>query len=248
MPATITKNDIETGLAHLGVKPGMMLEVHCSLSSFGHVDGGALTVIEAIKGLIGTDGAIVMPSYKFSPNLPLSEADKALGLTSKIKLLTDENEKSAMGIVANAFKRMPDVVTGDGTFRVSAWGKDAKQHTATGFQHLIDSNGYALLLGVDIYRMSSMHYVEDCMPAEIENKFAPSEEARKIYPESEWFIEAWEPTAKPWYTIQSRAYEKGYIVDTMIGDAKCMLVQVGNVIELYRHALINEPLELYGLV
>jgi len=248
MRTSITKTEIETGLSQLGVKAGMMLAVHCALSSFGHVDGGAPAVIDAIKSVVGTDGAIVMPSYKFSPNLPLSETDKALGLTLKIKLLTDENEKSAMGIVADTFKKMSDVVTGEGTFRVSAWGKDAEKQAATGFQHLIDSGGYALLLGVDIYRLSAMHYVEDCMPAIIKNKFAPSEAARKIYPKSEWLIEAWKPTAKPWYTIQSRAYEKGYIVDTMIGDAKCMLVQVGNVVDLYRQALINEPFELYELV
>lgn len=42
----------------------------------------------------------------------------------------------------------PDVQTGRGIFRVSAWGKDAVRH-ADGFQHLIDSGGYALLLGVD---------------------------------------------------------------------------------------------------
>lgn len=246
MPA-LTKIEIENGLAQLGVKVGMMLEVHCSLSSFGTVDGGAFTIIEAIKNVVGTDGAILMPSFKFSPNLPLNETDKKLGLTLKIKILQDENDKSAMGIISDTFRKMPDVVTGKGITRVSAWGKDATKHASTGFQYLIDSGGYALLLGVDIYSMSSMHYVEDSLPNEIKNKFVPSEEARKIYPESEWFIESWMPSVKPWYTIQNRAYEKGYIVDTMIGAAKCMLVQVKKVTEIYKHALLNEPFELYGL-
>jgi aminoglycoside N3'-acetyltransferase len=243
----ITKTEIENGLAHLGVKAGMMLAVHCSLSSFGQVDGGALTVIDALKNVAGPDGAVVMPSFKLSTDLPLDEADKRLGLTQKIKILQDESEKSRMGIVSDTFRKMPDVITGGGLFRISAWGKDAQKHASTGFQYLIDSAGYALLLGVDIYRMSAMHYVEDCLPVEIKNKFAPSQEAREIYPESEWHIEAWEPAAKPWYTIQDRAYENGYIADAMIGNAKCMLVQVKNVVELYRKALQTEPFELYGL-
>ncbi|MCL1819800.1 MAG: AAC(3) family N-acetyltransferase [Oscillospiraceae bacterium] len=241
------QTEIETGLTSLGVKPGMMIEVHCSLSSFGYVDGGALTIINSLKNIVGKDGAIVMPSFKDSPNLPLNENDKKLGITLKIKLLKGDEEKSGMGIVSDMFRKMPDVITGKGQFRVSAWGKDAEKHAADWFNHLIDSDGYALLLGVDIYKMSSMHYVEDNLPMEIKNLFKPSEEARKIYPESEWFIESWSPVAKPWYVIQNRAYEKGYIKDIFIGNAKCMLVQIKNTIELYRQALRDNPFELYGL-
>ena len=246
MPNSISKTEIENGLIHLGVKPGMMLEVHCSLSSFGNVDGGALTVIEALKHSVGTNGAVVMPSFKFSLPLPLDEVDKNLGLKLKIRILQDDDEPSGMGIVSDTFRKMPNVVTGQGLFRVSAWGKDAEKHSA-GFQYLIDSDGYALLIGVDIYRMSSMHYVENCLPDKIRDLFRPSKDARKRYPESQWFIEAWTPLVKPWYTIQEKAYEKGYIVDSMIGNSKCMLVQVKNVLEIYRYALQNEPFKLYGL-
>jgi len=246
LSVTISKDEIENGLRKLGVKSGMMLEVHCSLSSFGNVEGGALTIIDVFKNIIGTKGAIVMPSYKLSPLLPLDENDKKLGLTIKIKYLHNENEKTSMGIVSDTFRKMPDVVTGEGVFRVSAWGKDAKKHSS-GFHHLIDSNGYALLIGVDIYSMSSMHYVEDVLPDKIKNLFKPSEEAKKIYPESEWFIETWEPPIKSWYIIQEEAYKKGYINDCMIGNSKCMLVKVKDVINIYRDALINEPYKLYGI-
>ncbi|MCL2084121.1 MAG: AAC(3) family N-acetyltransferase [Oscillospiraceae bacterium] len=247
MAISITHEDLEKGFMRLGIKSGMMLEVHCSLSSFGHVEGGAAAVIGALKNAVGINGAIVMPSFKDSPDLPLNETDKSLGLTLKIKLLKGDEERSGMGIVSDTFRKMPDVVTGAGQFRVSAWGKDAEKHAANWFNYLINSGGYALLLGVDIYKMSSMHYVESSLPNEIKNLFKPSEEARKIYPESEWFIEAWVPSAKPWYTIQERAYEKGYITDTIIGNSKCMLVDVQPVIELYRQALQANPFELYGL-
>jgi len=247
MSMSISKTEIENSLIRLGVKPGMMLEVHCSLSSFGHVDGGALTIINTLKNLVGTNGAILMPSFKDSPNLPLNETDKRLGLTLKIKLLKGDEERTGMGIVSDTFRKMPDVITGEGQFRVSAWGKDAEKHAADWFNHLIDSDGYALLLGVDIYKMSSMHRAEDCLPDEIKRKFAPPEDAKKIYPETEWFIEAWLPKTKPWHIIQNRAYENGYINDTMIGNAKCMLVQVKNTVALYRQALKEQPFELYGL-
>lgn len=230
----------------LGVKPGMALEVHCSLSKLGFVDGGAETIINAIKQVVGNDGAIVMPSFLLSPNLPLNETDRKLGLTAKIRILQGDDELNAMGIVSDTFRRMPDVITGQGIFRVSAWGRDADKHSL-GFQHLIDTNGWALLLGVDIYRLSSMHYVEDSLPAEISNRFKPSKEALELYPADQWFIEAWEPPVKPWYTIQDRAYENGFIRDGMIGNGKCMLLQVREVVELYRQALQTDPFGLYGL-
>ena len=246
MSLMVTKLDVENGLRKLGVKTGMALEVHCSLRKFGHVDGGAATIINAIKLVVGNDGAIIMPSFMLSPNLPLNDTDKELGLTLKIKILQGDDDRSAMGIVSDTFRKMPDIITGQGLFRVSAWGKDVDKHSL-GFQHLIDTNGWALLLGVDIYRLSSMHYVEDSLPAEIKNKFKPSKEALELYTEDQWFIEAWEPTIKPWYTIQKRAYENGFIKDGMIGDCKCMLLRVREVVELYRQALQTDPFGLYGL-
>lgn len=246
MTVTVTETDLINGFRALGVKEGMMLEVHCSMSSFGNIQGGAETIINSIKAVVGDEGAIIMPSFKLSPNFPLSENDKKLGLKLKIKKLVNDDEKSAMGIVSDAFRKMPDVMTGDGLFRVSAWGKDVEKH-AQGFRYLIDSAGYALLLGVDIYRMSSMHYVEDYLPDLIKNKFKPSDEARALYPESEWFIESWAPSIKPWYAIQDAAYHLRYIQDCMIGNSKCMLVQVQETTKLYRNALQTEPFKLYGL-
>ncbi len=246
MSSVVTRSEIESGLRELGVTAGMALEVHCSLSKFGYVDGGAVTIINALKHVAGNDGAIVMPSFMLSPNLPLNDTDKELGLTVKIKILQGDEEPSAMGIVSDTFRRMPDVITGQGIFRVSAWGRDAGKHSL-GFQHLLDSNGWALLLGVDIYRLSSMHYVEDSLPAEIRNKFEPSKAARELYPEDQWLIEAWEPSTKPWYTIQNKAYEKGFIKDGMISDCRCMLLKVREVVELYRQALQTDPFGLYGI-
>lgn len=246
MSSIITKLDIENGLRKLGVKNGMALEVHCSLSKFGYVDGGAATVINALMQVVGKEGAIVMPSFMLSPNIPLNDTDRKLGLTLKIKILQSDEERNAMGIVSDTFRKMSDVITGQGLFRVSAWGQDADKHSL-GFQHLLDQNGHALLLGVDIYRLSSMHYVEDILPDDIKNKFKPSNEARKLYPDGQWLIEAWEPSVKPWYTIQNKAYENGYIKDGYIGDCKCMLLKVRDVVELYRQALETNPFELYGM-
>jgi len=242
----LTKNDISEGLTQLGIKPGMALEVHSSLSSFGHVQGGAEDVINALKEAVGKEGTIVMPSFRLSENLPLSQDDLQLGLTSKIRILPEDAGHSAMGIVADTFRKCPGTLTGNGVFRVSAWGKEAARH-CEGLGHLINHDGYALLLGVDIYRLSAMHYAEDAMPAEIRRRFKASEEARSRYPETEWLIEAWDPVEKPWYKIQALAYDHGLITDIPIGSAKCMFFKVKPVITLYRDALRCAPFDLYGI-
>lgn len=130
---------------------------------------GAKALIETLMAIVDNEGAIVMPSFKHSSPFPLDETDRRLGLTLKIKNLQDDEEPSGMGIISDTFRKMPGVVTGQGLFRVSAWGKDRDKH-AQGFQYLIDINGWALLLGVDIYSMSSMHYVEDIyLPRYVKN-------------------------------------------------------------------------------
>ncbi|QHQ60834.1 hypothetical protein Ana3638_08700 [Anaerocolumna sedimenticola] len=93
----VTKSQIIAGLRDLGIKEEMELEVHSSLSSFGIVDGGAKTVIDALKEVLGQNGSIFMPALRLSPELPLSETDKKLGIFRKIKVLSPDNTRSAMG-------------------------------------------------------------------------------------------------------------------------------------------------------
>ena len=58
----VTKNELKNQLIKLGIEPGMILEVHSSLSSFGELDGGAITVIDTLKELVTDEGSIFMPA------------------------------------------------------------------------------------------------------------------------------------------------------------------------------------------
>ncbi len=93
MSTIVSKSDIVNSLKSLGARKGMALEVHCSLGKFGYVEGGAETLISALKHIVSEEGAIVMPSFKLSPKLPLTDRDREMGLTSKIKILQNEGEK-----------------------------------------------------------------------------------------------------------------------------------------------------------
>ena len=241
----LSREEIIAGLYQLGVKNGMDIAVHSSLSSLGYVAGGAVTVIEALKEVVGMEGSIFMPALRLSPELPLDEIDRKNGLLRKIRILSEDEPRSAMGLIADTFRLMPDTIVGEGVFAASAWGKQAKEVTNM-FQYLIDHDGKAVMIGVDIYRLTAMHHVEEYLPAEI-SEIIKSPRLKELYDPDQWFVEDGKAPVKAWYTIQEMAYEKGYIRDGMIGKAKCMLMDIPNVVGLYKEELIKDPYKLYGV-
>ncbi len=58
----VTKQELKQALSDLGVSKGMTLEVHSSLSSFGNLEGGAMTLIDTLKELVTEEGSIFMPT------------------------------------------------------------------------------------------------------------------------------------------------------------------------------------------
>ena len=108
----VTKEGLRRALTELGISRGMILEVHCSLSSFGRLEGGAMTVIDTLKELVGSEGSIFMPALRLSPEYELTEEDRAMGITVKIRKLPPGAERTAMGLVADTFRRLPDTFAG----------------------------------------------------------------------------------------------------------------------------------------
>ena len=243
----INKQELIKAFSEIGVCKGDILEVHSSLSSFGHVDGGAETVIEALIECVGSRGSIFMPALRLGPPLDLTEEDKRMGVTVKIKVLPESCSRTDMGIIADTFRSRPDVVTGDGVIRTSGWGLHAEEAAKGGLDYAIHNGGKALLLGVDIYKLTAMHYMEDALPSEISRIFAPTEEVNRKYPPDEWFMECGEPPVKPWYTIQRMAFERGIIKDGYIGKCRYMLFNILDVVSIYRSELERDPFGLYGL-
>jgi len=243
----MNKTELIEELKKVGLEEGMEIEVHSSLSSFGNIEGGAETVIEALMECVTKQGSIFMPSLCFGPEMELAEEDRNMGITTKIKILPEDEPRTAMGIIADTFRQRDDVITGTGMTRTSGWGLHADEAAKGGLNYVIRNGGKALLLGVDIYKLTAMHYMEDVMPEEINDMFAPTEEVSNKYPEDEWLVECGEPPVKPWYTIQDMAYKKGLIKEGYIGKCKYMFFDIWDVVSLYRKELETNPFKLYGL-
>lgn len=243
----VTKEQLKNSLAELGVSAGMTLEVHCSLSSFGKLVGGAETVIDTLKELVTEEGSIFMPALRFSRELELSDEDRRLGITVKIKILDPDTERTAMGIVADTFRRMPGTFCGRDTISTAGWGRHGAEALTGGLDYPIHNGGKALLLGVDIYKLTAMHYVEDCTPEDIGRRYQPTEEINRIYPPEQWLVEAGHPPKKAWYTIQEMAFERGLIRQAQIGGCRAMFFDIKQVISIYENELKRDPYGLWGL-
>ena len=113
----VTKQDIIKSFKDLGVMPTDVLLVHSSLKSFGHVEGGAETVIEALKEVV-CDGTLVMPALR-QRNFENAYKDWDVNTTP-----------SDVGLITETFRKTKGVLrSNQETHSVCAYGKDAKYLT-----------------------------------------------------------------------------------------------------------------------
>jgi aminoglycoside 3-N-acetyltransferase len=156
----VTKIDIIAGLYALGLEAGAGVMVHSSLKSFGHVDGGAQAVIEALMEVLTPQGTLLLPS--FNHDEPFH--DDGPGVYDPRRTPTSN------GAIPDRFWRMPGVLRSlDPTHPIAAWGRHSQRYTHAHHRTLTmgpqsplgllaADGGWGLLLGVD-YGANTFHHV-----------------------------------------------------------------------------------------
>jgi len=248
----VTKEDIKVGFQRLGIKEGSILGVHSSLSSFGYVEGGANAVLEALFETVGYTGTIVMSTYLLGRPVELTEEDIARGISWKVKRFAfdDLSTPSGMGIIANTFRRHPDVVRwNDPIHSVSAWGKDADVFCQS-FKPLVEAGGKILLLGVQMDRCSALHIAEERvqLPENIRKlmKWEVPAELLKVYSPDKWLIGC-KGVWGDFLIVQEEAEKLGLIDSTTIGAATVRLFEAKSMVDLYEKLLIENPYRMFGI-
>ncbi len=158
----LAKENLKEGLQKLGLRAGMNLMVHSSLSRFGYVEGGADTVIDALEEILTPEGTLLMPS--FNHEAPYGEG----------KIFDVRETPTVNGIIPDTFWRRPDVLRSvNPTHPFAAWGKNALRYTAdhqktdamgvdSPLYRLMEDGGWCLLLGIGYTRNTFHHVVETC--------------------------------------------------------------------------------------
>lgn len=144
-------------LLELGVTPGGILLVHTSFSKVKPVDGGPKGLIRALQTALGPEGTLVMPSMSYDDDHPF---DKRLSPCPE------------MGVVADTFWRLPNVLRSDNNHAFAAAGPLAETITAPhpiDVPHGLNSpvgrvyelGGQILLLGVGHDADTTIHLSEN---------------------------------------------------------------------------------------
>jgi aminoglycoside 3-N-acetyltransferase len=156
----VTREDIVTGLRALSLTAGSGVMVHSSLKSFGHIEGGALAVIEALMTVLTPRGTLLMPS--FNHRAPFEDGGPGYYHPGETP--------TTNGAIPDLFWRLPGVSRSlDPTHPIAAWGHNSRRYTQNHHRTLtmgpqsplgllcVDG-GYGLLLGVG-YGANTFHHV-----------------------------------------------------------------------------------------
>ena len=156
-------------LKDIGVREGKPLLVHASLRSVGEIEGGAETLVEAFREVLGANGTLLVPAFTsqrrdpaLRENAPASQDEiEALRRTIPpydLKLTPCDLE--SVGRFAETIRLQPDAFRSDHPgFSFAAMGGQAKYFTEnTPFHYPLGSDsplarlhtqgGYVLLIGV----------------------------------------------------------------------------------------------------
>lgn len=176
----LSRQDLVEGLRQLGVREGMTLEVHSSMSRFGYVIGGSQTVVDALMDAVGYNGTLVMPlqassntepSYWENPPLERQLWQKARdGIPAYDP---DATEFNWMGAVVNNLNRRHGAYRSShpscGFVTFGRYGKliahtqdldfGLSENSPLGTMYGLP-NTYILLLGVDYDNCTAMHLSE----------------------------------------------------------------------------------------
>lgn len=221
----VTKSDIITGLKDIGLGTGDSVVVHSSLSSFGEVEGGADTVVDAILEVIGKQGTLVVPTFNPSPGI-----------------FDPDTTPSTCGAVAEGVRRRPDAIRSHHpTHSVAAIGRLADILTeghqsahafgrGSALFNLLQANGKVLMLGVDMTSNSMVYvaeeiarvpYLDRSLSAEIRNPLG------KVF--QKWVRR---PGCSDGFdSLEESLQENNVVSEAMIGQCRARLMTARNLIK-----------------
>ena len=177
--SALTRQELVNQLQHIGLKEGMIVEVHSSLKSIGFVVGGATTVNDALKQAVGLQGTIVMPCqcsdnteplFWQNPPILLKLADKVRDNTPGYDVYTSDVHHMG-ALVENLRGRKDTCHSYHPNSAFIANGADAKHLMAnqpisfplyknSPLEKMYDMDGYVLLIGTDYEHCTAMHLGE----------------------------------------------------------------------------------------
>lgn len=246
----ITRQEIVQDLRNLGLRPGMTVLVHSSLSSLGWVEGGAETVIEALLEAVSPGGTVL------APTLTGTERDSP----EEPPVFDPASSACWTGRIPETFRVRPEARRsrhpthsvsgiGPGTASLIEGHEYADTPCAEGtpYMRLAQTGGKILLLGVTHESNTCLHMVEEVAgaPYHMQPEPAPARVARDdgSWEEIPTRLHLWRwdrnfPKVDPLLT------GRGAQTSGWVGQADSRLIDVGAMTEVLLPILERDPLFL----
>ena len=227
---SVTRIDIIRDLQAMGLKSGDDVMVHSSLSSIGHVEGGALTAVEAFLDLLGEEGTLMVPTFTHSgcqyfdplvtPSLNGAITEAARGVPGAVRSLHPTHAATAIG--PDAKNLVDDLDRG-------ALGRDCA------LDRLCKKGGYVLLLGVDQKSNSTIHIGEDYAGDDRHKSISPENPKVVIlnhpeHGEMEVTLTEMMGGTVAFDRMEEVLRERNQLTDGKVGEARCQLMKGGEII------------------
>lgn len=249
-----TRTSLAKKFSELGLKEGMVVVVHSSLSAFGWVCGGPVAVIQALMDVVGMDGTIVMPTQSADNSDP---SDWENPPVPQEWWETIRNEMPAydptytptrgMGQIVETFRSFPHVKrSSHPMYSFAAWGKYAEtilseQPLEAGFGpqsplgKLYHLDGYILLLGVTHDSNTSLHLAEHAISnkKKVQKGTVIMENGKRVwktYEEIEYDSDPFEALGQAFETAHP-------VKKAIIGQAECRFMKQREAVDFARHWL-----------
>ncbi len=248
--ATYQYNQICSTLKSLGLPTGATVMVHSSLRSFGWVNGGAQTIIEALVQSVGPEGNVLMPTLTGSR-----------ALNAKNPPRFDVRQTPCWtGRIPETFRQRPDALRSlHPTHSVAIIGPQkhdlARDHQLsptpcgkeTPYFRLAERDGYVLLFGVDLESVTLFHTVEELaevpyhmQPELVDAVVIDQDGKEKIYRTG---IHQY-GTPRNFSIMEPRLEDAGVLKKRKVLDSTTCLIRAQPLVELTLEALRRDPLLL----
>jgi len=165
----LRKDGLKESLAELGIRSGQAVVVHAALSSFGSLEGGADTVIRALKELITEEGLILMPAFTYETSYGSIKPDR---IRKSKSFHPGFPVSKPIGTVAETFRKSEGVCRNfHPQLSFCFWGREAASLSQKYYMsdslsensplgEILSRDGYVLLLGTEFETISILHTAE----------------------------------------------------------------------------------------
>lgn len=165
------KAQVTQAIHAAGIRPGDLVMVHSSLSSFGRVPGGPDTVIDAILDAVGPTGTVLFPTFTrpyiyFDGEVAKGQAYRPYDPDDHTQIWTGSIPKAFVkraGVIRSAHPSHS--VAGVGPLAAKCLTEHLESDPPTNrrspFGKLLDHNGKILYLGCGLAPSTFLHLIED---------------------------------------------------------------------------------------